>query len=171
MKYDPINKVTKKKTFFIAIALLFLLAMLFGISRMHFYHPVKITVEVKTNTADTYQLFYDTGRDFNEAESVRINVFPTDDYQSIVFVLPPVALRHFRIDPGSISKLIEMKMITLETRQQSLAWTPKEILAEFASFYDFAKISIVDSRLRLEISGNDPRFVYAQNIDGKNQID
>ncbi len=167
MKDDTIKKVKNKKIVFFAISCLLLLAMLFGISRMHFYQPVKITVEVKTNTADTYQLFYDTGRDFNEAESVRINVLPADDYQSVVFVLPPVALRHFRIDPGSISKLIEMKKITLETRQQSLAWTPKEILTEFTSFYDFAQMTIVDNRLRLEITGNDPQFVYAQNIDEK----
>jgi len=157
----------KHKIIFCTISFVLLLAMLFGISRMHFYQPVKITVEVKTKMADTYQLFYDTGSDFNEAESVRINVLPADEYQSVVFVLPHVALRHFRFDPGSISKLIELKKITLETSRQSLVWTPKEILTEFSSFYDFAKIRIVDDSLRLEISGNDPRFVYAQNIGEK----
>lgn len=162
-----LKKAKNKKIIFFAIDFLLLLAMLFGISRMHFYQPVKITVEVKTNTPDIYQLFYDTSRGFNEAESVRVNVLPADEYQSVVFVLAPVALKHFRIDPGSISKLIELKKITLETRQQSLAWTPKEILTEFTSFYDFAQMTIVDNRLRLEITGNDPRFVYAQNIDEK----
>lgn len=167
MKDDASKKVQNKKIIFFVISFLLLLAMLFGISRMHFYQPVKITVEVKTGTADTYQLFYDTGSDFNEAESVRVNVLPADEYQSVVFVLPPVAFMHFRIDPGSISKLIEIKKITLETKKQSLVWSPKEILTEFTPFFDFAKMSIVDNGLRLEIAGNDPRFFYTQNIDGK----
>jgi hypothetical protein len=48
MKDNTIQKVQNKKIIFFAISCLLLLAMLFGISRMHFYQPVKITVEVKS---------------------------------------------------------------------------------------------------------------------------
>jgi hypothetical protein len=167
MEDDTIKKVKNKIIIYLVIVFLSLLLMIFSISQMHFYQAVKVTVEVKTNTADTYQLFYDTGSDFNGAESISVNVLPAGDYQSVVFVLPPVAFMRFRIDPGSISKLIEIKKITLETTKQSLVWTPKEILTEFAPFYDFARMTIVNNTLRLEISGNDPRFFYAQNISKK----
>ena len=171
MKDDAIKKVKNKKIISVAIALFILLAILFGISGMRFYQPVKITVEVKTKTADTYQLFYSTDSSFNEPESVTINVLPMDDYQSVVFVLPPVAFRHFRIDPGSITKLVEIKKITLETRKQSLVWTPKEILTEFKPFYDFNQMTIVDNGLRLEIAGSDPRFFLYAQYWRKNKID
>lgn len=60
-----------------------------------------------------------------------------------------------------------MEKITLETRQQSITWTPKEILTEFTSFSDFTQRMIVDDKLRLEIGGSDQRFVYARNIGDK----
>lgn len=134
---------------------------------MRLYQPTQIVVEVKAKTADMYQLFYDAGKGFSESASIKIDVTPSDDYQSIVFKLPPLALEHFRIDPGYKSKFVEIRKITLATKERTLTWTPRDILAEFSSFYEFARIEIVNNSLRLETSGDDPQFVYSHYITDK----
>lgn len=60
------------------------------------------------------QLFYDTGRGFNENESIRIPVAPSKLPYTYTFPLPDAPLLHLRLDPlpgGGVIEVTEFKII------------------------------------------------------------
>ena len=154
---------------YIAFPLCFVLLMLF-INSSTFYMPVNVSVELKTNKADMYQLFYDTGKGFNEAESITLQNTPDKDkeFQDLVFKIPAVNLRCIRIDTGvEPGALIEIRKISLLTRYHEVIFLPEDIIKEFSPFLNYSKSEIKNNTLFLRTSGNDPRFVYNGNISQK----
>ncbi len=158
-------KFSKQNIIIGTICLMLFSISIYIISQKHFYQSVYITIEAKVEKPDMYQLFYDTGKNFNEEESVKIEVYPSNDFQSIVFKIPTYStiIKSFRIDPGYQTKNIEIKQISLKTRNQSLFWGPEDILAEFSYTADISTKEVKNEILHFETSGSDPRFIYTGN--------
>ena len=160
----------KYKIKYIILPLCFVLLMLF-INNSTFYIPVNVSVELKTNKVDVYQLFYDTGKGFNEAESITLQNTPGKEFQNLVFKIPAVNLKCIRIDTGvEPGALIEIRKISLLTRYHEVIFLPEDIIKEFSPFLNYSESGIKDNNLLLRTSGNDPRFVYNGNISQKISI-
>ncbi len=156
-------KFFKQNIIIVIIGILLFCITIYFISQKNFYQPLKIIVEAKIETPDVYQLFYSTGKDFNQEESIGITVYPSKSFQKIIFKLPHFStiIKSFRIDTGSQTKNIEIRQILLKTKKQSLSWKPQEILNEFSGYFDFSLKEVKGDALHFETSGNDPQFIYS----------
>lgn len=157
----------KRQLLLTGILLLAFGITLVGIDRGRFYLPTKILVETTADSTTWFQLFYDTGRGFNEIESVGKTVPRGGDFRTVVFDLPRIPLRRFRLDPGQQSGHVALRRITLSSGEKSLVWGPREIDAEFGGRHHIGGVSIAGDSLDLAIAGSDPQLVYAGNLAGK----
>lgn len=114
-------------------------------------------------------MFYDIGNGFNEKESLKIDVSPLNEIQSIVFTIPGTLnnIIGFRIDTGSITKEIKIEKISLKTEHGSFSWEPQEILDEFSGYADYSLREVRGTTLYLKTMGNDPQLTYTGAISDK----
>ena len=152
-------KISKQNIIVVITGLLLLFATLYSIHLRHFYQSIHIVVDAKITTSDTYQLFYDTGKGFNEEESVKVQVFPSSNFQSVVFALPIVPISNFRFDPGSATKDVEIRQISFETSQQKISWGPEDILTKFSTYYELSAQQTKNNTIFVTVLGGDPQFV------------
>lgn len=71
-------------------------------------HELRLEVDVNANQPDTAQLFWDSGKGFNELESGRAGSKDTRGLQTLRFSLPSQSIRALRFDP-----LVHVGSITL----------------------------------------------------------
>jgi hypothetical protein len=146
------------------------LIMMAGISLL----PVKyvLTIEVvMPSRNDVFQVFYDIGSGFNEADSKLIRMPAAamdvrDSSTSIVTIpLPAKKIKGLRIDPGSGPAAWNLKSITLESKLADYAlrshtWLPEDIVREFMPLHAIDTFRVRNEKLFLNASGDDPYFAY-----------
>jgi hypothetical protein len=158
-------KFSKQNILIGIIGLMLFSISIYTISQKDFYHPIKITIEARVETADVYQLFYNTGKGFNEQESIKLDVFPSDNFQKITFKIPgsSTGIQNFRIDPGYQTKEIYLKEISLKTNELVFLWGPEDILKVFSPNTYIHKMEIQNLILHIETSWGDPILTYLGN--------
>jgi hypothetical protein len=119
---------------------------------------VNLVIEIKTQTDDAYQVFYDTGKGFNETETVPYLVSGSSEFQRIEFPLPASNINSIRLDFGSNITQIQMKEIYLQTKKNQLIITP-----EFDSKHDIGKFIVNNGITEITTTGNDP-FINTKDI-------
>lgn len=130
----------------------------------------KIVLEiVSPQHEDMYQLFYDTGKGFNEAESVRQIVNKGDGIKDVIFCLPLSLgqIKSIRIDPGSQPTSIKVKSIKLISNGKEYLWGAAEILKNFKPVMDVDNFSEKERLLYINSTSIDPAFV---SIFGFNRL-
>jgi hypothetical protein len=87
----------------IAVSIFLILIVIFHNTNLVFSTPQVVLQVVSPEKSDMYQLFYDTGKGFNETESVRYAVDQGEGIKDVIFGLPvPLGqVKSIRIDPGS----------------------------------------------------------------------
>ena len=91
----------KKRGYVLLSVVLFLLGCLGGfIASRSGDDRCVFTVTVESDRPVETQLFYDTGRDFNEAESQRAVVYHRGQAVTLSFLVPGDKLRQLRFDPA-----------------------------------------------------------------------
>jgi len=106
-------------------------------------------------------LFYDTGKGFNETESVRYAVDQGEGIKDVIFGLP-VSLgqvKSIRIDPGSQATLIKIKSIKLTSGGKEYLWNATEILHNFRPAMYIDNFSEKEGLLYVNSTGRDPAFI------------
>src|SRR3989338_4093739 len=166
-------KLSKQSIIAIVVISIIFLITLYAISKRTFYQPVQVVVEAKIESPDTFQLFYDTGKGFNEGESIRKYVSRINTLRTIKFnlPLPPMVVLNFRLDTGDINNTVEIKQISLKTVKQTFSWGPQEILNEFSGNNHFSLEEVQGNVLYLETSGGDPQLVFYGSISNKVDAD
>lgn len=97
--------VARKRSSFAArrIVAVFAAATLAGsLGAIHSYRTdttVLLEMQVKSSVSSIAQVFFDTGRGFNERDSQAVYVAGTDLFQTLEFPLPHEPIRHLRFDP------------------------------------------------------------------------
>ncbi|NOU66237.1 hypothetical protein GC096_19540 [Paenibacillus sp. LMG 31461] len=120
---------------------------------------VNLIIEIKTETDDAYQVFYDTGKGFNETESVPQLVTKSPEFQRIEFPLPVTNINSLRLDFGSKITQIQMNEIYLQSKTNII-----NITSKFDSKNDIGQYIIQDQKTtEINTIGNDA-FIYTKNI-------
>lgn len=127
---------------------------------------------------DVYQLFYNTGKGFNEQESVSYTVKSSHDIVRAIFDLD-VSLnqvKSIRIDPGSQANFLtktRIKSIELVSVGKKYHWNATEILKNFKPVMDINYFSEKEGLLHINSIGRDPVFVsnFDFSIFSKNFTD
>lgn len=119
---------------------------------------ISIVVELKTETADEYQLFYDTGNDFSEKESIKKEVLSSDDFQKVNFSLLSSQINRLRIDLGTKPITILLKDVYLQKGNAR-----KAIKSEFVLNNDIGNVVATNDITEITSIGIDP-FLYTNDI-------
>ncbi|MCC6346097.1 MAG: hypothetical protein IT388_02795 [Nitrospirales bacterium] len=84
------------------LAVLFLIAVMLSLQAQGgFIFSSRLSVEVKVPSGgDTFQVFFDKGAGYNEADSVRAEV-KGGSFEKVRFAIPAVRVGKVRIDPGT----------------------------------------------------------------------
>ena len=151
------------------IILVIILALLISVAayiaiQVNLHQPIRVYVTTQIHSPDTYQVFYDTGKGFNEGESVSINVSPTENFQSLSFTLPDSvkSIDNLRFDPGYQTKDVLIKSISIKTPGQNVYWSAQEIPTHFLPV-NMASKEVSSNVISFETSGTDPQLVYTQD--------
>jgi hypothetical protein len=151
-----------------SMTILFLLGCIVIISEIksgQFYNIITVKIRAIVPHTDTYQLFFDRGKGFNEKDSIHTTVGPSKNYKDIVFKLPSSVrkINNIRLDLGNINRAwIIIKCISLENRQQKIIWDAEGIGKQFLYQHEVT-LSDVGGAVQVETLGNDP-YVYGNSI-------
>jgi len=91
--------------------------------------PYYLSIVGKSSTDSIAQVFYDTGKGCNEADSTTIPLSPSSTFEELVFPLPTVIIRNLRFDPLSSAGSFEIQRATIRGR--------KEISGEYEVLHEF----------------------------------
>ncbi len=151
----------------IAVSTFLILIVIFHNTNLVFSTPQVVLQIVSPEKSDMYQLFYDTGKDFNETESVRYAVDKGEGIKDVIFGLPvPLdQVKSIRIDPGSQPTLIKIKSIQLTSAGKEYHWNATEILQNFRPAMYIDNFSEKEGLLYVSSTGIDPAFVSIVNFN------
>jgi len=115
---------------------------------------------------DIYQIFLDTGRGFNQEESMFAGITASTGTVTVTFTNVPFQdLKNLRIDPGIKAGNISIQSITLlhqsrmlKLRVPLLRWTGDSLLNNFTPMHHISDFSMSDSMLLMTAIGDDPQF-------------
>ncbi|MBM2816105.1 MAG: 2 protein [Ignavibacteria bacterium] len=131
--------------------------------------PVQVqylTIEL-INTAfdDVFQLFYDTGNNFNESESIRVEYKKQDGLQKLQIDLPDEKVRNIRLDPMLRNKAtLFINSMTLHYTDKFYKWEPIGFVKEFHEEHDIKTFGLYQDLAAIQVSGADPYLVYKGNF-------
>jgi len=151
----------------IAMGIFLILIVIFHNTNLVSSTPQVVLQIVSPEKSDMYQLFYDTGKDFNETESVIQMVDKGDGIKDVIFGLP-VSLgqvKSIRIDPGSQPTLIKIKSIKLTSAGKEYHWNATEILQNFRPAMYIDNFSEKEGLLYLNSTDRDPAFISSFNFN------
>jgi hypothetical protein len=152
------DKQKRKQRMLISAVFLAGLLLMVSVQREVFLGST-VSMEVKSARNDTYQVFYDRGNGYNEADSVRTSV-EGGDFAKVRFQLPRAKITKIRIDPGTRESVSLIKSICLESVLRKHCWSASDIHREFKPLHDIAAFSIEDNLLHVDSTGSDPYFEY-----------
>jgi hypothetical protein len=119
-----------------------------------------LEIETEITAKDFFQLFYNLGKGFNEKNSTKTNVEPSEEIQRLVFELPKRGVEKIRIDP--LTKSGEIKIYSIEFRLFlfSKKYNPAMIAREFRPVNHISIFEDKNTYLRIVSTGRDPHFVF-----------
>ncbi|HSU30972.1 MAG TPA: hypothetical protein VLJ11_07035 [Bryobacteraceae bacterium] len=97
-------------------------------------HPkIYLTLELSSSTAGHAQLFYNTGKGFNEAESstAPVSSHSLQSFQRLRFDLPSSTILGLRLDPLTTAGSCRLRNVVIRTRVQALLKIPAADIVPF----------------------------------------
>jgi len=109
--------------------------------------PYYLSIVGKSSTETIAQVFFDTRKGYNEADSATIPLSPSNTFEELVFPLPTEIIRNLRIDPLSSAGSVEIQRATIRGRKKIS--DEYEILHEFDlnSFNPINEVNLSRSQL------------------------
>lgn len=111
---------------------------------------------VANESADRWEVFFDTGKGYNASEHLNIRVRNYDS--TIKFELPPVPIRTFRIDPGTRPQIVLIEKICIGGSHKQVCWRPEDIVRDFKPLHDIDGFVSTQKGLCIRTTGEDPFF-------------
>ena len=130
------------------------------------YQPTTLLIEIVSGQSDKYQVYYDTGRGYNEKESVEY-FYSGLKNQRATFLIPYAKFSRFRIDPGSKNGLVIIRQICMISSSKVRCWKRDELLSMFKTFVNITDQHIEHDMLVLNTKNNDPCFEYNGTISNE----
>lgn len=130
------------------------------------YQPTTLLIEIVSGQSDKYQVYYDTGRGYNEKESVEY-FYSGLKNQRATFLIPYAKFSRFRIDPGSKNGIVRIQQICMISGSKFRCWKGDELLSMFKTFVNITDQHIEHDMLVLNTKNNDPCFEYNGTISNE----
>lgn len=131
-------------------------------------NDVRVLLDVRSNTSDTYHLFYDTlGTGYTDALMAQGGVQPSELRHTVEFRLPALrTLRGLRLDPGGLSGPVDLLGLRIEGPYHTLEWDHKDLLDRFEPMHhiDTARSRTIDDAWRVVCTGNDPYLATRADV-------
>lgn len=145
------------------------LVILVAIIHTHapFILPSELSIEVKGQAGDVYQVFYDRGRGYNEEDSVRSPLSRDGAFETLRFRFPGVKIEKIRIDPGTKPGNVLIGKICVGSFLKKHCWTAQDLCRECAPLHDITGFETKDNLLSITSSGNDPYFAFKGDFSGE----
>ncbi|WP_256759524.1 hypothetical protein [Cohnella sp. WQ 127256] len=122
---------------------------------------IDLYLKVTVPADDIYQVFYDIGIGFNEADSARLEVKKSEGYQNLKFAIPGNAQK-VRIDLGMAPGTLELKGIAFKANLHRITWDASRINASNPALNQIEPMTLVNDGLQITMTGNDPQLVLNQ---------
>ena len=147
----------------------FFVLLAFIPKKQGFFLPTKLCIEVQSRHADTYQVFYDTGKGYNEGESVVSSLQGSGVVETISFRLPGKKINKIRIDPGTKPVNVLIRKICSNCLLRQRCWTGQDLL-EYAPLHDISKFEVTDGLLSITSIGGDPYFEFKGDFSREQSV-
>ncbi|MCP4106806.1 MAG: hypothetical protein GY749_14925 [Desulfobacteraceae bacterium] len=108
-----------------------------------------------------FQVLFDTGKGFNENQSVKSYILNTGEFQTVKFYIPSTDICSIRIDPGNTGGKIILKSISYGFHK----WTAKEIAEQFKPLNNITEFSVKQDMLYITMTSGDPCFVFNGDLN------
>jgi len=151
-----------KMKLIISIIVFFILVVLLN-NLLNFTFSSIVLEVLSPEQDDTYQLFYNTGRGFNEIDSIKYEIKKSRNTAEVIFEgFPFRKIRDIRIDPGTGEGDIIIKSIKFSNLFGKYS---EEIdFRNFKPMHHINNFSLDQGFLRIHSTGNDPYFIYTGNL-------
>lgn len=110
---------------------------------------------------DVWQVFYDLGKGYREADSSIIQVSKSNGAAKVVLDLFYLKIHALRIDPGTHVGNILIRSMTYKVGASSKTWHSNDLVKEFKPLNQIGAFAESNGELRIRSRGNDPYFVYS----------
>ena len=117
-----------------------------------------LSVSLKSSVHANIQIFYDTGNDFNENDSVTFPIAKTEDFLNFSFRLPNKSIKHLRLDPLNQEGHFVINELKIVNRFNQAIYPL--VLENLKPFQQLEQISIQDNLLIADASGDDPILLF-----------
>ena len=128
---------------------------------------VLVTVLVKAQQEDVFQLFYTTAieENFNPKNTVSRKVKASNDFQQLIFEAPSkMALRNIRLDLGQNreQKSVEVTSISIKTDVGEHVF--RQPLSAYFQFNEYVSVGDSGAFVLTEVDGKYDPFIYAKDL-------
>ncbi|WP_314590274.1 DUF6056 family protein [Paenibacillus terrigena] len=118
-----------------------------------------LIIDLVDPVINSYQLFYDTGKGYNEEESTSVYVGNRLDGKELFFELPDRNIMHYRFDPGyKKDQLVKIKSMTLYNGSTTVEISGEKLINRFKPTNEINSVFMKDGILNIETLGNDPQL-------------
>ena len=158
------KKISKRKIF-IFLCTCILTVALFGLFEKYYIdqpNTAKLTLELQSDNAEEYQVYYDTdgNKEWTEENSFKIVYGDIGKEKKLSFAVPPET-KNVRIDFGTINKDLEVKNLILKRNRKFVF--DKEFIEKSLGKTADVEYSITDTGFDIKVIGNDP-YIELNNI-------
>ncbi len=122
-----------------------------------------VSIELKANNIDDYQVFFDIGKGYNEVDSAWDKTNKEKQFNKLYFKIPSEDIKNFRIDLGSINNVVKIKSIEINTINKKYTLDPKKILIAIKNLNQIKEIDEENGEITIKTGGNDPFFELILN--------
>ncbi len=162
------KKVSKRKIF-IFLCTCFVTVALFALFEKYYSvqpNTAKLTMKLKSDNIEQYQVYYDTNgnKEWSEENSIKVLYTNTGKEDKLSFALP-IETKNIRIDFGNENKSLEVKKLTLK-RNKKYTFSKRDIEEKVGESADL-KYDITDTGFDINVIASDP-YIEIENIS--NQI-
>lgn len=154
---------------YLKVLILLIAAILLNIAAITFADfdvqgELKLNYNVQASRADTYQVFFSNGEEWNENNSIKIEYVNEGEIQTLKYKLPN-EIQRIRLDLGNNATDILLSNISLSYLWESIDIGSK-ILSSSVEQHEIAQIKQDGNSLIITTNGNDPYIVL--NLDEVN---
>ncbi len=168
VKLDPLSVSNDRYTFIYDISLNPNYTTNVHFAKFHGLKSVQIdtsfiSIEFDNPNPDLYQIYFDTGKGFNELNSSKSHIYNKVDGNILYFAIPDGNIKNLRIDPGTKPQIVRIKNITFTTSVGEKRFSAEEIFKNMKPNNQIDSFKVINGVLEIHTNGNDPNF--EMNID------
>ncbi|WP_054942194.1 DUF3329 domain-containing protein [Paenibacillus ihuae] len=142
-------------------------AKFYGLDSVVIDTPV-LVVELKEPVINQYQLYYDTGKGYNESDTSYAGIYNQTDGKRLYFKLPNKPIYRFRFDPGiHANEKIEISKITIQNKNIIKNYDSAQLQEMLIPQHDIYSVTNKVDYLELITSGSDPQLEFVNDYTDK----